>query len=77
MMRTVLVLDGLTYQLYFIFSIGKIYKINVWHDNTGSSPSWFVERIVIRSLVNGEKFFFFCNRLVVLFLFCYDNIGNR
>ncbi|XP_047143432.1 uncharacterized protein LOC101241823 isoform X1 [Hydra vulgaris] len=43
-------------------SVGKIHKIHLWHDNSGLSPSWYIERVVIRSLFNGEKFFFFCNR---------------
>ncbi|XP_066916818.1 uncharacterized protein [Clytia hemisphaerica] len=45
-------------------SIGKIRKIKIWHDNTGSDPSWYLERVIIRSMVSGEKFFFYCNKWI-------------
>eukprot|EP00794_Sanderia_malayensis_P008787 gene8787-9725_t len=42
--------------------LGKITRVQIWHNNAGSNPSWFLSRVVIKNLLSGEKFFFFCNR---------------
>lgn len=34
-------------------SIGPILKVQVWHNNSGISPSWFLSRIVVHDLVTG------------------------
>ena len=44
------------------FSIGKLHKIEIWHDHSGSDPEWYLERVVIKNMVDGEKSFFFCNK---------------
>ena len=31
-------------------SLGAIWKVQVWHDNSGSSPSWFLSRILVKDL---------------------------
>ena len=31
-------------------SLGPIWKVQVWHDNSGSSPSWFLSRILVKDL---------------------------
>uniref|UniRef100_A0A7M5VDM8 PLAT domain-containing protein n=3 Tax=Clytia hemisphaerica TaxID=252671 RepID=A0A7M5VDM8_9CNID len=45
-------------------SIGKLHKIEIWHDYSGNATEWFLERVVIKNLVDGEKFFFFCNEWI-------------
>ena len=52
----------------FVFSVGKLHKIEVWHDHSGDDPEWFLERIVVKNMVDGEKFFFFCNKWVVFMI---------
>ena len=39
-------------------SLGSIDYLNVWHDNTGSSPSWFLEQIVIKDKQTGTSWLF-------------------
>ena len=31
-------------------SLGPIWKVQVWHDNSGPSPSWFLSRILVKDL---------------------------
>ena len=31
-------------------SLGPIWKVQVWHDNSGSSPSWFLSRILVKDM---------------------------
>ena len=47
--------------LFKIFTnyVGPIQKIRIEHDNTGKSPGWFLERIVITDLKN-PKVNYFC-----------------
>lgn len=43
--------------------LGSLEKIRIWHDNSGSSPSWFLMQVVIRDLnEGGEKMHFVANR---------------
>ena len=39
-------------------NLGPINKIRLWHDNSGPSPDWYVNRIIIRDLQNNMQFFF-------------------
>ncbi|KAJ7375343.1 detection of nodal flow [Desmophyllum pertusum] len=43
-------------------SLSNIWKIHIWHDNSGEHPSWFLEQVVITDVNNGDKRFFNCNR---------------
>lgn len=43
-------------------SLGPMVAIKLWHDNEGTSPSWYINQIVIRDLDNDEKTYFVCNR---------------
>ncbi|KAH3794558.1 hypothetical protein DPMN_148095 [Dreissena polymorpha] len=31
-------------------SIGKIWKVQIWHNNFGPSPSWYLSRVIVRDL---------------------------
>ncbi|CAL1530755.1 unnamed protein product [Lymnaea stagnalis] len=43
-------------------SLGRIFKIQLWHNNTGSSPGWFLRQVVVRDLSAGQAFYFLCQR---------------
>ncbi|XP_051538185.1 polycystic kidney disease 1 like 1 [Myxocyprinus asiaticus] len=46
----------------FIFStpesLGRVWKVHLWHDNGGSSPNWYLSHVVVRDLVKGSCWFF-------------------
>ena len=64
-------------------SLNKFNTRRLWHDNSGTSPSWFVNYIVVRDLQRDEKFYFVCQRWLaadkedgkVCFIY-YCNIKN-
>lgn len=39
-------------------SLGRVWKVHLWHDNGGSSPSWYLSHVVVRDLVQGSCWFF-------------------
>ncbi|XP_055006463.1 LOW QUALITY PROTEIN: polycystin-1 [Boleophthalmus pectinirostris] len=39
-------------------SLGEVWKIRIWHDNTGLDPSWFVQRVVVWDPQTDSMFFF-------------------
>ena len=43
-------------------SLGDISHINIWHDNTGSSPKWFLRQVIIRDILHDTTWTFVCNR---------------
>ena len=43
-------------------SLGNIQRIQLWHNNDGHSPSWYLSRISVRDLLTGQKWFFICER---------------
>ena len=43
-------------------SLSRLNYVNVWHDNSGSSPSWNLRQIVIRHVPTNKKSYFICNR---------------
>ena len=43
-------------------SLGPIYKIKVWHDNTGNSPGWFLLDVNITDLESEQQWYFIANR---------------
>ncbi|XP_051790089.1 polycystin-1 isoform X2 [Erpetoichthys calabaricus] len=42
-------------------SLGNIWKIQIWHDNKGLSPSWFPQYVIVKDLQSGKKNFFLIN----------------
>ena len=42
--------------------LGEITKIKIWHDNSGSNPSWFVRQIVVKHADSNQKWYFICDR---------------
>lgn len=47
-----------------LFDLGRLEAIRIRHDNTGSFPSWFLDRIEITS--ENEKYIFVCKRWLSL-----------
>nr|XP_034310453.1 uncharacterized protein LOC105340501 isoform X2 [Crassostrea gigas] len=43
-------------------SLGKLTHVRIWHDNTGSSPSWYFSRLQVQDLQTGDKYFFICEQ---------------
>nr|XP_015215450.1 PREDICTED: polycystin-1 [Lepisosteus oculatus] len=39
-------------------NLGSIWKIRIWHDNKGLSPSWYVQYVVVKDLQTSNKYFF-------------------
>ncbi|KAM8960057.1 polycystin-1 [Pelodytes ibericus] len=42
-------------------NLGNVWKIRLWHDNKGLSPSWYVQHVIIRDLQSSKNFFFLVN----------------
>ena len=51
-----------TFTLSLERSLGSLFKINVWHDNSGDSPSWFLLEIVVEDVQTKEKWQFIANQ---------------
>ncbi|KAF7653465.1 hypothetical protein LDENG_00082420 [Lucifuga dentata] len=39
-------------------NLGEVWKIRIWHDNTGLDPSWYVQHVVVWDLQTDHMFFF-------------------
>uniref|UniRef100_A0A3B5AXN8 Polycystic kidney disease 1b n=1 Tax=Stegastes partitus TaxID=144197 RepID=A0A3B5AXN8_9TELE len=39
-------------------NLGEVWKIRVWHDNTGLDPSWYVQHVVVWDPQTDHMFFF-------------------
>ncbi|CAG2247589.1 PKD1L1 [Mytilus edulis] len=39
-------------------SIGKIWKVQLWHNNHGASPSWYLSRVIVKDLNCGSTYYF-------------------
>lgn len=42
--------------------LGDLTLLRIWHNNSGSSPSWYLKEVIIRDLKTGCMFVFMCNR---------------
>ncbi|XP_038662286.1 polycystic kidney disease protein 1-like 2 [Scyliorhinus canicula] len=51
--------DG--YLLTTLFPLGDLQSIRLWHDNSGPSPSWYVNRISVLDLETDQRWCFLCN----------------
>lgn len=43
-------------------SLGVIRGVRIWHDNSGKSPSWFLNRAMLRDSQTGEKWIFLAGK---------------
>nr|XP_015210158.1 PREDICTED: polycystic kidney disease protein 1-like 1 [Lepisosteus oculatus] len=39
-------------------SLGPIWKVHIWHDGRGPSPSWFVSHLAVRDVASGTGWLF-------------------
>ncbi|XP_077595711.1 polycystin-1 [Stigmatopora nigra] len=39
-------------------NLGEVWKIRIWHDNTGLDPSWYLQHVVVWDPVTDHMFFF-------------------
>uniref|UniRef100_F6YNI2 Polycystin-1-like protein 1 n=1 Tax=Ornithorhynchus anatinus TaxID=9258 RepID=F6YNI2_ORNAN len=39
-------------------SLGPLWKIHLWHNNSGPSPSWYVSRVTVKDLMTGAHWVF-------------------
>ncbi|XP_070580037.1 polycystin-1-like isoform X2 [Ptychodera flava] len=46
--------------------LGDIWKVRVWHDNTGLSPCWYLSRIIVHDLHSDKKYYFLCGQWLTL-----------
>ncbi|XP_019360809.1 PREDICTED: polycystic kidney disease protein 1-like 2 [Gavialis gangeticus] len=44
-----------------LFPLGELQRIRLWHDNSGNSPSWYVNRVLVHDLAWDQKWYFLCN----------------
>ena len=51
-----------TFTFNLPFHLGQLYKIEIWHDNSGKSPSWFLYQVVVKDMPTNEKWYFVANR---------------
>ncbi|XP_061738629.1 polycystin-1-like protein 2 isoform X1 [Nerophis ophidion] len=43
------------------FSLGELQGIRLWHDNSGTHPAWYVNKVTVQDLDGGQKWHFLCN----------------
>ncbi|XP_036595535.1 polycystic kidney disease protein 1-like 1 [Trichosurus vulpecula] len=39
-------------------NLGPLWKIHLWHDNSGHSPSWYISHVIVKDLITGASWFF-------------------
>ncbi|XP_062359286.1 polycystin-1 [Cinclus cinclus] len=42
-------------------SLGSVWRIRIWHDNKGLSPSWYLQHVIVRDLQSSKSYFFLVN----------------
>lgn len=55
-----------TFTLHLPESLGSVYKIKIWHDNSGESPAWFFHQVLVTCNSTDEKWYFLGNRWLAL-----------
>lgn len=46
--------------------LGDLQSIHIWHDNTGSSPNWFCDKIIVYDLNYNSEFVFVVEQWIAL-----------
>lgn len=47
-------------------SLGRLFKILIWHDNRGESPAWFLQQVEIEDSSTGDTWHFLAKRWLAL-----------
>ena len=55
-----------TFTIHLQESLGSLYKIKIWHDNSGNSPAWFFHQVLVTCTDTDEKWYFLGNRWLAL-----------
>uniref|UniRef100_A0A671EH09 Polycystin 1 like 3, transient receptor potential channel interacting n=1 Tax=Rhinolophus ferrumequinum TaxID=59479 RepID=A0A671EH09_RHIFE len=42
-------------------SLGELHSLRLWHDNSGVSPSWYVNQVIVSDMAGKRKWHFLCN----------------
>lgn len=37
-------------------------QVQLWHNNRGRSPGWYIKRVTVRDVDTGQSFYFLCER---------------
>lgn len=48
-----------TFHIAYDVNLGDLKKIQVWHDNSGISPSWYLSHVIVNDLQTDHKYYFF------------------
>ncbi|XP_074659507.1 polycystin-1-like protein 1 [Tubulanus polymorphus] len=43
-------------------SIGTVHRVQIWHNNQGNDPSWYISRIIVRDCNTGVNYYFSCEK---------------
>ena len=54
------------FTLALSYSLGPLFRIKIWHDNSGASPAWFLCYVVIRDVQDNNSYHFLGNRWLAL-----------
>ncbi|KAL7978824.1 hypothetical protein Chor_013313, partial [Crotalus horridus] len=44
-----------------LFPLGELQSVRLWHDSSGSSPAWYVNRLLVHDVATDQKWYFLCN----------------
>ncbi|KAM7059204.1 polycystin-1-like protein 3 [Molossus nigricans] len=42
-------------------SLGELHSLRLWHDNSGVSPAWYVNQVIVSDIAGNRKWHFLCN----------------
>uniref|UniRef100_F1N3D1 Polycystin 1 like 3, transient receptor potential channel interacting n=1 Tax=Bos taurus TaxID=9913 RepID=F1N3D1_BOVIN len=42
-------------------SLGELHSLRLWHDNSGTSPAWYVSQVTVTDIAGKRKWHFLCN----------------
>uniref|UniRef100_A0A670HPV0 Polycystin family receptor for egg jelly n=1 Tax=Podarcis muralis TaxID=64176 RepID=A0A670HPV0_PODMU len=46
--------------------LGEVYCLQVWHNNAGSSPDWFLSRVKVENIYSKQSWVFMCRKWFAL-----------
>ena len=55
-----------TFTLYLSRPLGALFKLKIWHDDSGQSPGWFLHEVVVTDPQTKEKCHFLGNRWIAV-----------
>ncbi|KAM3828793.1 polycystin-1-like protein 3 [Vipera latastei] len=44
-----------------LFPLGELQSVRLWHDSSGTSPAWYVNRLLVHDVATDQKWYFLCN----------------